>query len=53
MHLQVFLKLKKPQKLSFLGKNIKKTENPKKPKNPKNPQTPTPPKKKPTGRFFF
>jgi hypothetical protein len=39
MHLKVFLKLKKPNKLSLLGKNIKKNQKPKKnQKTPKNPQ---------------
>jgi hypothetical protein len=30
MHLKVFLKLEKPQKLSLLGKYIKKTKKPQK-----------------------
>jgi hypothetical protein len=40
MHLKVFLKLEKPQKLSLLGKYILKNQNPKKNKiPPKNQKT--------------
>jgi hypothetical protein len=46
MHLKVFLKLKKPKKLSLRGKYIKKPK--KKPKKPQNP-----PKTKTLGWFFF
>jgi hypothetical protein len=35
MHRKVFLKLKKPEKLSLLGKYIKKQRNLKKPKKTK------------------
>jgi hypothetical protein len=48
MHLKVFSKLKKPFKLSLLGKYIKK--NKKKQKNKKNIKKI---KKKPLSRFFF
>ena len=47
MHLKVFLKLKKPYKLSLLGKNIIK--NPKTQKKTKKQNKP----KKPTGLVFF
>jgi hypothetical protein len=47
MHLKVFLKLKKPCKLSLLGKYIRKPKKPKKKlKNPKKTKKPKKKKKK-------
>jgi hypothetical protein len=48
MHLKVFLKLKKPKKLPFLGKYIKETK-----KNKKNPKTPKKTQKTYWAGFFF